>query len=233
MRRQTLTLLDAHGASLADRDTAPGHLTGSALVVDHAGERVLLILHAKLARWLQPGGHADGDHELAGVALKEATEETGIEGLRVMVPAIDLDIHEVGHGDPTGAHLHLDLRFLVVAPAGAVARGNHESTDLRWVTPAELDAPGRRARGEASGPRRTGGLREVENGSAVRRDRPVVREALTGAWRFGRVQPTSPGVAQSGIRLVVANPSMAIDNCLLPFVRSWKRASGFVRSAAT
>lgn len=137
-RDRVLDLLDLHGVSLADRTTAPGHLTGSALVVDAAGERVVVLLHTKLRRWLQPGGHADGDHELAGVALKEATEETGIEGLRVLVPAVDLDVHEVDHGDDLGLHLHLDLRFVVVAPADAEIRGNHESLDLRWVDLDEL-----------------------------------------------------------------------------------------------
>lgn len=137
-RRRVRDLLDIHGASLSDRRTAPGHLTGSALVVDADGERVLLMLHTKLRRWLQPGGHADGDHQLAGVALREATEETGIEGLRVLVPAIDVDIHAVDHGDDLGEHLHLDVRFVVVAPPGAVERGNHESLGLRWVGWDEL-----------------------------------------------------------------------------------------------
>ena len=138
-RERVLALLEAHGDELADRTTTPGHLTGSALVVDAAGERVLVLLHAKLHRWLQPGGHADGDHELAGVALREATEETGIDGLEVLVPAVDLDVHAVDHGDALGEHLHLDLRFVVVAPPGAVERGNHESLGMRWVTPAELE----------------------------------------------------------------------------------------------
>ena len=137
-RDRVLELLDTHGAPLADRTTAPGHLTGSALVVDSEGERVLLMLHAKLRRWLQPGGHADGDHRLAGVALREATEETGIAGLRVLVPAVDVDIHPVDHRDALGEHLHLDVRFVVVAPPGAVEVGNHESLALRWVTWDEL-----------------------------------------------------------------------------------------------
>lgn len=138
-RSRVLELLEVHGSALADRSTAPGHLTGSALVVDATGERVVVLLHAKLRRWLQPGGHADGDTELAGVALREATEETGIDGLAVMVPAVDLDLHEVDHGDALGAHLHLDLRFVVVAPPGATMRGNHESLALRWVTLRELE----------------------------------------------------------------------------------------------
>ncbi len=131
---------------LAERTTAPGHLTGSAMVVDPSSGRVLVLLHTKLRRWLQPGGHADGDHELAGVALREATEETGIDGLEVLVPAVDVDIHTVDHGDALGEHLHLDLRFVVVAPPDAAAPGNHESLELRWVDPdglAELaDEPG-------------------------------------------------------------------------------------------
>ncbi|MFZ4519727.1 MAG: NUDIX hydrolase [Microthrixaceae bacterium] len=137
-RDRVLHLLDGAGSALAERTTAPGHLTGSALVLDADEQRILVLLHTKLRRWLQPGGHADGDHELAGVALREATEETGIEGLRVRVPAVDLDVHEVDHGDPLGTHLHLDLRFLVLAPPGAVPIGNHESLGLRWVTLPEL-----------------------------------------------------------------------------------------------
>lgn len=139
VRRRVLDLLDHHGASLADRATPEAHLTGSALVLDASGQRTLVMLHTKLNRWLQPGGHADGDHELAGVALKEACEETGIDGLRVHVPAVDIDIHAVDHGDHLGEHLHLDLRFVVVAPPGAVESRNHESQELRWVTLAELE----------------------------------------------------------------------------------------------
>lgn len=138
-RDRVSALLDEHGAALADRTTSPGHLTGSALVVDPSTERILLLLHTKLRRWLQPGGHADGDHELANVALREATEETGIKGLEVLVPAIDVDIHTVDHGDDLGSHLHLDVRFLVVAPPGAEVQANHESLDQQWVDRADLE----------------------------------------------------------------------------------------------
>ena len=114
------------------RTCRPGHLTGSALVVDSIGVNTLLLLHAKFDRWLQPGGHADGDANLAAVALREAIEETGIEGLRICPQPLHLDIHEV---DPPGEdpHLHYDVRFLVRAPAGAQPQGNHESKGLRWV----------------------------------------------------------------------------------------------------
>lgn len=123
------------------RSCAPGHLTGSALVVDPASQAVLVLFHTKLQRWLQPGGHADGDGELAGVALREATEETGIEGLRVDPDPLDIDIHRVAPPDDE-AHDHLDVRFLVVAPPGAQPTGNHESEALRWVPVDELPGLG-------------------------------------------------------------------------------------------
>lgn len=121
------------------RTCTAGHLTGSALVLDATGTRTLVLFHTKLQRWLQPGGHADGDANLAAVAWREATEETGIADLVVHAPAIDVDIHEV---DPPGepAHLHLDTRFLVVAPPGAVEQTNHESLGARWVRLEDLDA---------------------------------------------------------------------------------------------
>jgi 8-oxo-dGTP pyrophosphatase MutT (NUDIX family) len=120
-----------------DRRERPGHLTGSALVVDATATRTLLLLHAKLQIWVQPGGHADGDANLPAVALREAEEETGIAGLRIWPVAIDLDIHRV---DPPqeDAHEHYDVRFLVVAPEGATVAANHESLDQRWVTADEL-----------------------------------------------------------------------------------------------
>ena len=147
-RQRDPSLADSRAAMLAallrqadslERTCRPGHFTGSALVVDDPAERVLLLFHTKLQRWLQPGGHADGDGNLASVALREAREETGIEGLRLALPAIDLDIHQV---DPPreDAHLHLDVRFLVVAPPGAAPVGNHESEALRWVPVGDLSA---------------------------------------------------------------------------------------------
>jgi len=134
-RARMLEFLDRHPDAL-DRACAEGHLTGSAMVIDPADGRFLLMLHAKLGAWFQPGGHADGDATLPGVAWREATEETGVADLAVAVPAIDLDIHLVG--PPHGPHLHLDVRYLAVAPPGAVPVGNHESLDLRWVTYDEL-----------------------------------------------------------------------------------------------
>jgi 8-oxo-dGTP pyrophosphatase MutT (NUDIX family) len=139
IRDDVLAFVDRRPDAL-HRTCEPGHLTGSALVVD-ARRRILLLHHTKLRRWLQPGGHADGDGNLAAVALREATEETGIAGLRVVVPAVDVDVHLV-EPPHEPAHHHYDVRFLVVAPEGAVVDANHESTAQRWAEVDELAALG-------------------------------------------------------------------------------------------
>lgn len=139
-RAQRESILEAVAThpDVALRRCRPGHLTGSALVVDASATRTLLMHHAKLRRWFQPGGHADGDTNLAAVALREATEETGITGLRLVLPAIDADRHRVE--PPTeDPHDHFDLRFLVMAPPGSLEVANEESLELRWVTEQEAN----------------------------------------------------------------------------------------------
>ncbi|MDQ1423528.1 MAG: hypothetical protein QOD72_1026, partial [Acidimicrobiaceae bacterium] len=117
-----------------DPDEQNGHLTGSALVVDHERRRTLVLFHTKLGKWLQPGGHVEpGDADLAATARREATEETGIAGLTVSVQPADVDVHWVG------THFHYDVRYVVTAPHGAQPTGNHESTELRWITADQLD----------------------------------------------------------------------------------------------
>lgn len=131
-RQQVLAFCGQHSDAL-HRSSLTGHLTGSALVVDADAANTLLLHHAKLDRWLQPGGHADGDGNLAAVALKEATEETGIEGLRVVTPAVDIDVHAIPERGDVPEHLHLDVRFVVLAPRGALIDHNEESLAARWA----------------------------------------------------------------------------------------------------
>jgi 8-oxo-dGTP pyrophosphatase MutT (NUDIX family) len=130
-----------------DRRIPEGHLTGSALVVSADGARVLLLHHRKLDRWLQPGGHASpGEVSGEEVALREAREETGVEGLELHGEAprpLDVDVHHIPARSGEPAHEHLDLRYLVVAPPGAVLSPQVEELhDLRWVPWDGLEALG-------------------------------------------------------------------------------------------
>jgi 8-oxo-dGTP pyrophosphatase MutT (NUDIX family) len=136
VRQRMLDFAATHPDAL-HRSCGNGHFTASALIVDPSSEQVLVLFHTKLQKWLQPGGHVDGDPDLAAGALREATEETGIPGLEVLVPPVDLDIHEV-RPPAEPPHLHLDVRFAVVAPPGSTPVGNHESEALRWVGVEEL-----------------------------------------------------------------------------------------------
>jgi 8-oxo-dGTP pyrophosphatase MutT (NUDIX family) len=111
------------------------------VVVDPATRQVLLLFHAKVQRWLQPGGHADGDGHLAASRCARPRRRRASTGCAVLTPAVDLDVHVFHHAagvEPD--HLHLDVRYLVVAPPDAVVRGNDESEALRWVGPDELTA---------------------------------------------------------------------------------------------
>ncbi|MEV4712464.1 NUDIX domain-containing protein [Micromonospora sp. NPDC049374] len=137
-RDRTLGLLDA-GPIAMSREHRAGHVTASALVFDATGTQVLLCLHGKFHKWVQLGGHCEpGDRTLAGAALREATEESGVTGLRIDPMPIDVDVHPVAC---QGGSLHHDVRFAVFAPAGATERVSAESEALGWFPPERLPHP--------------------------------------------------------------------------------------------
>lgn len=117
------------------RDHLPGHITGSAWIVNQDRSKVLLVLHAKLGRWLQPGGHADGEENVINVALREAREETGLSTLTLLSPSVfDVDIHPIPARTDFPAHDHYDVRFLFRASDGDPLIISEESTDLKWFS---------------------------------------------------------------------------------------------------
>lgn len=124
------------------RERLAGHFTGSAWLVSADGRRTLLTHHRKLGRWLQPGGHADGDSDMARVALKEAEEESGLAGLQVEADAIfDLDRHWIPERGDVPGHWHYDVRYVVRAGACEDYAVGEESLDLAWreITPIADD----------------------------------------------------------------------------------------------
>ena len=121
------------------RAQATAHFTGSAVVVDPDGTRVCLVHHAKLGRWLQPGGHADPADEglMPQTALREAREETGMRvSLHPHAPRpLDVDVHVIPTRKTEPEHRHLDVRYLVVAEnPEALAHDPNESLGARWLS---------------------------------------------------------------------------------------------------
>lgn len=123
------------------RDHLPGHITASAWIVSYDKAKVLLTHHAKLDRWLQPGGHADGDEDVLAVALKEANEETGLKNLTLLSPGVfDIDIHAIPARKDFPRHDHYDIRFAFLAQEGESITISEESKDLAWVSFADIDS---------------------------------------------------------------------------------------------
>lgn len=120
------------GGRVFARTNLAGHFTGSAFVVSADGKRTLLLHHAKLGRWLQPGGHADGELDLAAVALREAQEETGLAGLVVEPAIFDLDRHAIPARGAEPEHLHWDVRYVVRCSGDETPVINDESRAFAW-----------------------------------------------------------------------------------------------------
>ncbi len=122
------------------RDALPGHITGSAIITNPAMDRVLLTHHRKLNLWLQLGGHSDDDSRTDQVALREAQEESGLSALQLWpgpgsnLTPFDLDAHQIPARSGSPAHIHYDVRFLIIADAEAPVTVSEESHDVRWFS---------------------------------------------------------------------------------------------------
>jgi 8-oxo-dGTP pyrophosphatase MutT (NUDIX family) len=131
VRHAVLAFLNAR-EDACERACVPGHITASALVVSDSGDQVLLTLHPRLGRWVQLGGHCEpADTDIVAAAMREATEESGIEGLGIDPSLGAIHVHALtcSLGVPTR---HLDLQFIARAPKDAVIAISDESLDLRW-----------------------------------------------------------------------------------------------------
>jgi|GEM_PF-3066386 len=168
VRAQALRLA-AEEPTVVDRVNDLGvHFTASAVVMDPATGRVLLMWHRHYDMWLQLGGHCDGERDLAGVALREAGEESGIAGLEVCPVPIDIDLHVCRSSREP--RRNLDVRFLVGAPAGASRTDTRspEGHPLCWRDPAKVAEPHLR--------------HLLTSAQALLQENPQPRGLLAGGW---------------------------------------------------
>ena len=133
--------------NIFSRSCLEGHLTASALVVNPQTKMVLLHKHRKLNMWLQFGGHADGDSDMAFVALKEAREETNLSDLKFLIPdgqtkilPIDIDLQTIPEMEKAPEHYHLDFRYILLTSATEIPKpAAEESQDLKFFSFAEIE----------------------------------------------------------------------------------------------
>lgn len=133
MRKQIIKFVEQH-PDCFERSLRVGHITASALIVNSARTKTLLTHHHKLNKWLQLGGHSDGDANTLNVALREAEEESGLKGIVAVSENIfDVDVHLIPERDNEPAHFHYDVRFLFEADDTQPLTMSSESKDLAWI----------------------------------------------------------------------------------------------------
>ncbi len=122
-----------------ERYLETGHITASAFIFDSENNKILLLHHKKLNKWLQPGGHCDGDKDTLSVAIKEVFEETGLVIENQAQSIFDLDIHTIPENKGIPEHEHFDVRYLLLADSKLPLVQNHETNQLKWVDLSEME----------------------------------------------------------------------------------------------
>jgi len=125
-----------------ERSLQIGHFTASAWLVNKDNSKALLMHHTKLDSWFQLGGHCDGDSDVLAVAIKEAQEESGIQGIEaVRTEIFDIDVHTIPHVKDIPEHVHYDVRFLLRVNSDEDVIQNRESKELRWIGKDSAELP--------------------------------------------------------------------------------------------
>ena len=133
MRQQIIKFVEDH-PDCFERSLKIGHITGSAFIINTEQTHTLLTHHRQLEKWLQLGGHSDGDHDTLNVALREAEEESGLKGIVAVSENIfDVDVHPIPSRKNEPEHFHYDIRFLFQADETQPLTLSYESKDLAWI----------------------------------------------------------------------------------------------------
>ncbi len=144
-QREMLDLIAREGDRLLSRECAYAHMTASSIIVNHDRSKTLLAFHKIYNSWAWTGGHADGDGDFEAVARREAQEETGIGGLRLLGGgAASLEVlpvwAHVRRGQTVGSHLHLNVSYLFEADEGEPLRvAEAENSAVGWIPVARLE----------------------------------------------------------------------------------------------
>lgn len=129
-----------HAAQPFHRETLIGHVTGSAIVTNSTTDQILLLHHRQLGRWLQPGGHCDGDADTLAVAIREVQEETGLTQITPVTDQIfDIDVHRIPAKGNVPEHWHYDIRYWFTANATEpLQKAVREAIEVQWIPLSQL-----------------------------------------------------------------------------------------------
>jgi len=123
-----------------ERSLSIGHITGSSWIVNRGRSHALFTHHRKLGKWLQLGGHCDGEADVCAVALREAREESGLLNIKPLSKQIfDVDIHTIPANSRESEHYHYDIRFIFEADSSEPLVISHESKELSWIELSQIE----------------------------------------------------------------------------------------------